>query len=180
MASITSNIITKGLQGRLGDALVFKTMHGKTFVSIPARLPDKQKASAAQRTTRVNFQQASQWAQLILLNPEQKTYYQQRAKALKLPNAYTAALTDYMRKPNVATTRNGNTVTYSITKPGFTLQQVSVDKDETSQAPIANVTIRQRNNKWLVHQPITEGSAPAITLMVTDNCERTTRFKAAG
>src|SRR6218665_3230742 len=105
MASITSNIITTGLRGRLGDALVFKTMHGKTFVSTPARLPDRRKESVAQRSTRVNFQQASQWAQLILLNPERKAYYRQRAKALKLPNAYTAALTDYMRKVNIATTR---------------------------------------------------------------------------
>src|SRR6218665_2519674 len=108
MASITSNVITSGLNGRLGDSLVFKTMRGKTFVTTPSRLPNNRKESTAQRGTRINFREASQWAQLILLDPERKAYYRQRAKALKLPNAYTAALTDFMRKVNIATTRKDN------------------------------------------------------------------------
>src|SRR6218665_2894332 len=122
MASISSNPITSGLSGRLGDSLLFKTVRGKTFVSTIPRASSKAE-SAAQRSTRVNFREASNWAQLILLDPERKAYYRQRAKALRLPNAYTAALTDYRRKVNFVQSRNGNTVTHSITKPGFNLQQ---------------------------------------------------------
>lgn len=177
MAS-TSNVITSGLRGRLGDSLVFKTVRGKTFVSTPARLRGKQKESTAQRGTRTNFQQASQWAQLILLDPERKMYYRQRAKALKLPNAYTAALTDYMRKVKIAATRNADTVTYAITKPGFTLQQVSVT-DEATQAPAQNIVVKKRNDRWLVHHT-PNGNESALTLIITDNSDRVIRFKATG
>jgi hypothetical protein len=44
------------------------------------------------------------WAHEVLCDPDKKKYYEQRAKALKLPNAYTAAIRDYMR--NVKRTLN--------------------------------------------------------------------------
>ena len=87
----------------LGHDLVFKTFRGKTFVFAPARKPDKRKETAAQRATRATFQQATRWAKTILLNPEKKNYYQERAKTLNLPNAYTAAITDYMQRLSALT-----------------------------------------------------------------------------
>src|SRR5690606_38898719 len=111
MARITCNDLVDGLSGKLGDSLVFRTIRGKTFVSTPARKPNKKKESKAQRNTRTRFREASQWAQFILFYPEQKAYYRKRAKALKLPNAYTAAITDYMRKPKVEKVRERDTIT---------------------------------------------------------------------
>src|SRR5918995_4808093 len=119
MATVVNNDLVRGFRGKFGNDVVFKTMRGKTFASPPARRPVKKKESEAQRNTRSTFRKAAEWAQITLLNPEKKTYYQQRAKALKLPNAYTAAITDYMRKPKVVKTQERNTVTYHITKPGF-------------------------------------------------------------
>ena len=106
MATTTANALIKGFRGKFGNDVVFRTMRGKTFVSPPARKPVKKKESEAQRNTRVTFQEATQWAQEILLDLEKKVYYRQRAKALKLPNAYTAAITDYMRKPKVVKMQN--------------------------------------------------------------------------
>src|SRR6187402_3572807 len=103
MATVANNNLVDGLSGRLGSSLVFRTLRGKTFVTTPARKPDKRKESIAQRGTHISFREATQWAQRILLDPERKAYYSKRAKALKLPNAYTAALTDYMRKPKLTT-----------------------------------------------------------------------------
>lgn len=39
--------------------------------------------------------------EFTLRDPEKKAYYQRMAKKLKLPNAYTAAITDYMRKGEI-------------------------------------------------------------------------------
>ena len=43
------------------------------------------------------FREASRWARLTLTDPEKRQHYQQRAQAEKLPNAYTAAVKEYMR-----------------------------------------------------------------------------------
>lgn len=176
MASITSNVITTGLRGRLGDSLIFKTVRGKTFVSPPARIPDKRRETAAQRTTRVNFREASQWAQQIVQDPEQKAYYLRRAKALKLPNTYTAALTDYMRKVKVTQTSDNSTVTYTINKPGFTLTQVRVVTDEVTEAPAPNVAIQERGDRWFVRYTSNEENLPLL-LLITDNSGKVTCFK---
>lgn len=179
MAKITSNIITSGLRGKLGEDLVFKTIRGTTFVSTPARPAAHRTESGAQRNTRITFRQASEWAQHILLDAEQKAYYRQRAKVLKLPNAYTAALTDYMRKATVSSTRNGNTVTHKIAKPGFTLQQVSIDMGEETNTPLDNVAIRQRRDVWLVEYRLADNLNYSFTLCVVDRCNKTTLFKIA-
>ena len=99
MAIVKNNAIASSFRGSFGNDLVFRHVRGKTFVMAPARKPDKKKESEAQRNTRSNFREAAQWAQHILLDPEKKAYYRQRARKLKLPNAYTAAITDFMRKP---------------------------------------------------------------------------------
>src|SRR4051812_45348700 len=135
MAIIASNGLVNGFRGKLGDSLVFKTMRGKTFVNTPARKPSKKKESVAQRGTRVTFKQASEWAQVILLDPQQKAYYQQRAKKLKLPNAYTAALTDYMRKPIVKKSVSyDNSVICMVGKKDFALNAVTVTLYNAAQA----------------------------------------------
>lgn len=172
MASIASNVITSGLRGKLGDALVFKTMRGKTFVSSRARVPDKRKESAAQRSTRSNFREASGWAQSILLDTDKKAYYQKRARALKLPNAYTAALTDYMRKVQVEKAMYRESVTYTVSKRGFSLQKVGAVTSEDAMTPVTGVSIRQLHDRWLVQYKVQAGQAPSIQLIITDNCEK--------
>jgi hypothetical protein len=97
MAIVSDNLVTSGLRGKFGEFFVFRKLRGKTVVTLAPGKQDKRKETAAQRGTRTAFAEASCWAKAILLDPEKKTYYQQRAKAWKLPNAYTAALKDYMR-----------------------------------------------------------------------------------
>lgn len=168
MATVASNELLKGLSGKFGDVLLFKTLRGKTFVSAPARKPDKRKETEAQRNTRSTFRQATQWAQTILHDPEKKAYYQQRAKALKLPNAYTAAITDYMRKPKVTKSIEGKTVHYMVQKPGFALPdvQVSVNRND------ATMSTRQKNDQWSIQVSWTGDDVPAITLTITDRLRR--------
>jgi hypothetical protein len=89
----------EGLQGTIGK-MVFRQLFGKTIVSARASRPSRQ--SKQQRENRIRFQSASLWAKKQLQDPAKKAYYQQQAKELNLPNAYTAAIGEYMRNTKPA------------------------------------------------------------------------------
>jgi len=148
MATVADNVLIDGLRGRFGDSLVFKTMRGKTFVTSPARKPDRLKESTAQRSTRTNFRQATEWAQQILLHPDKKAYYSKCAKTLKLPNAYTAALTDFMRKPKVNTGNSyDNTITCTVSKKDFQLKKVEIVIPKAEGEEVRAVTTS--SGRWI-------------------------------
>jgi hypothetical protein len=98
MAIVANNDLTRGLRGRIGKWLVFRVVRGKTIASHAPGKPDPRKQSAAQRQTRSTFREASAWAVRILLDPAKKQYYADIATAQALPNAYTAAVREYMRE----------------------------------------------------------------------------------
>src|SRR4051812_33003002 len=95
MAVVRNNALVNGLSGRIGK-LVFRQYGGKTILSGKAGSPRKQ--STLQKENRSKFKDATQYAKASMLNPEKKAYYWRKAKKLKLPNAYTAAISDYLRK----------------------------------------------------------------------------------
>jgi hypothetical protein len=97
MAIVTDNDLTLGLRGRVGKYLVFRTVGGKTIASHAPRRPDPRKQSDAQRKTRATFREAAAWAVETLRDPEQRRYFELRAKETGLTNAYTAALQERMR-----------------------------------------------------------------------------------
>jgi hypothetical protein len=170
MAIVTTNALLQGVRGTFGNTLVFKTMRGKTFVSAKARRPDKKKETAAQRNTRATFRQAAEWAQVTLLNPEKKFYYQQRAKTLKLPNAYTAAITDYMRKPKGTKVKQGDSIIYNVSKKGFDVKQVNVQLTDTNDIPIQQpkLVTSRHNDGWFVRYTPDDVVTPTLTLFITD------------
>jgi len=98
MATVVFNAATKGFSGAIGN-LLFRQLHGKTIVSRKPHVRKKQ--SELQRTNRLKFRDASYWAKVTVRDPERKAYYLRMAKKLKLPNAYTAAISDYMRKGEI-------------------------------------------------------------------------------
>jgi hypothetical protein len=97
MAIVSDNDLTLGLRGRVGRYLVFRTFGGKTIVSHTPRKPDPRKQSNAQQKTRATFKEAAAWAVQTLRDPEQRRYFEQRAEATGLTNAYTAAVQQRMR-----------------------------------------------------------------------------------
>src|SRR6187549_3376369 len=73
------------------------------------------------------FRKASQWAKTILLEPDKKAYYQKKAYKLKLPNAYTAAIADYMRSVKVMRVNQyADKMTFSVCKKDFDVTQVEI------------------------------------------------------
>jgi hypothetical protein len=145
MAIVISNDITEGLSGKFGSRFVFKQLRGKTIVARHHKHNGKE--SALQRDNRSRFKLATQYAKAMMLDPQKKAYYWKKAKKLKLPNAYTAAITDYMRKPKVDdlqvdVRRDVMTVKIHVLKKDFSIRSIKVsaiNKDgatiETGRSP---------------------------------------------
>lgn len=68
----------------------------------PSERP-KKKPSKAQLENRERFRQATQYAKEMMLQHGYKNYYRCIAIELKLPNAYVAAVTDFLRRPKTQT-----------------------------------------------------------------------------
>jgi hypothetical protein len=135
MAIVSSNPIINGLSGMLGRTVVFKTLRGKTIMANRPCSPKTQ--SAEQKANRSKFKDASAYAKAAMLDPAKKEYYWKKAKKMKLPNAYTAAITDYMRKPTVTVihkNKNGG-VTAVIDKKDFQLKKATLYQ-KTEAAPV--------------------------------------------
>jgi hypothetical protein len=153
MAIIKNNIVMEGVSGMLGDVVVFRQLRGKTIMANKPRKPRFQ--SDLQRGNRHRFREASAFAKQAVLDPEKKEYYKAKARKLGLPNAYTAALTDYMRKPAVTSVKyKGNaagSIAITAGKAGFSLASVTVTMVNKEGAALATGTAvlkDRRRNEW--------------------------------
>lgn len=97
MAKLSEDSPLNGMGGTIGKDLVFRTVNGETIVSQKPVFNPK-KTTRAQKQTRSRFAQASLFAKKVTRDPLKKEYYKKMAMDLKLPNAYTAAIKEYMNK----------------------------------------------------------------------------------
>lgn len=130
MAIVSDNDLTLGLRGRVGKYLVFRSVGGRTIASHSPRRPDPRKQSAAQRKTRATFREAAAWAVQTLRDPEQRRYFNQRARDNGLPNAYTAAVQHRMRWSG-----------------GLNDDRVSIKIPVTAEEPALTSPVRSRKTK---------------------------------
>jgi hypothetical protein len=131
MARSKNNLLTKGLSGMVGKQIVFRTWNGKTFISVAPKKPKKQ--SPVQKENRSKFKRATIYAKNMMKDPVKKAEYKEIAKKLQLPNAYTAAITDYMRNPEIEaldlTNFSGKAdeeIKVTVSKKDFEIQEVEV------------------------------------------------------
>jgi hypothetical protein len=130
MATVYRNALTRDISGAIGN-IVFRQIRGKTIV---CNKPDRlSKQSKQQRENRSRFKAATYWAKAQMLDPEKKAYYWRKAKKLKLPNAYTAAVSDYMRKGEIKEIdtkqykgKAGDVIKLKIRKKDFAVRKVEV------------------------------------------------------
>ncbi|WP_276374881.1 hypothetical protein [Chryseolinea sp. H1M3-3] len=130
MGIVKTNPLLKGLSGR-HENMILRTFNNKTFFS---RLPSKPlKQSAHQKLNRSKFKMAADFSKEMMKNPERKEYYRKKAKKLKLPNAYTAAIADYMRMMEMTievAKESGSDIDYIIrihvTKKHFDITAVEI------------------------------------------------------
>lgn len=154
MSIIRENIMMEGVSGMLGDVVVFRQLRGKTIM---ANRPSKPRfQSALQRENRLRFRQATTFAKQAMKDPQKKEYYLAKARKLRLPNAYTAAITDYMRKPAVTAVKHkgkdqGN-IAIIANKEGFTLASVTVSMVNAEGTTLTTETavLKDRlKNEWI-------------------------------
>jgi len=103
MAILSPTSPLQGITGLLGG-LIFRTIDGKTVVSAysqPSRKKMKRKETELQKMTRTRFADASKYAKSIMRDPVKYEYYKRKAKKLGVSSAYTAAITDFMRKGSI-------------------------------------------------------------------------------
>jgi hypothetical protein len=131
MAILETNYLIEGMHGKLGRGLILRTVRGKVIASTKAQ-PSKKLQSEGQRETRLRFKEATVFAKAMMLTPEKKEFYRRKAKKLKLPNAYTAAITDFMRKPVIEmqtksyTGKAGEIIKFSATRKSFGTDAIKV------------------------------------------------------
>lgn len=107
----------------------------------------------------------------MLLDPQKKEYYQKKARKLKLPNPYTAAIADYMRTPRVKQVNAyGDTITYSVVKKDFSLRKVDVMVRRPSGAPEVRIISYDVPVFRLHHDDIRAG----VVVRITDSAGRET------
>jgi hypothetical protein len=177
MATIRTNPLIEGLSGMLGQSIVFKNLRGKTIITSRPSPPKKQ--SELQKANRSKFRQATYYAKAAMLDAEKKAYYQKKAKKLKLPNAYTAAITDYMRPVKLKeTNRTNTTVTYRITKRDFDVKQVETLPVLSESITISTLT-RLNYNEWELKLS-SEILQVGIQVIVTDNTHKKRRWDLKG
>jgi hypothetical protein len=127
--ALATGMLQRGLRGAVGD-LIFRNYNGKTVVSVRPVYKNETKTEA-RRQARSRFRDATFYASNAMDDVKLKAYYKQKARQLKLPNAYTAAITDYLRKAKVVVARRsafaakkGDVLLITMTKPVFSIKNV--------------------------------------------------------
>src|SRR5689334_4714898 len=100
MARVHNNWITLGLSGRLGEALIFRTVNGQTYLSQKPTFSGNW--SAAQQANRHKLQRAMTFARDVKQRPELLAPYEQAARAAGgYTNATSLLVRDFFHAPQV-------------------------------------------------------------------------------
>jgi hypothetical protein len=159
MAIVRMNAITKGISGSIGN-IVFRQYYGNTVIAGKSQIRKKQ--SEQQRENRNRFKAATYWAKAQMLDPEKKAYYWRKAKKLKLPNAYTAAISDYMRKGEIKEIdarqykgKAGDVIRLKISKKDFAIHKVDVSL-WSADGTLIETAIAVKKDQHLFHYKVKE------------------------
>jgi hypothetical protein len=151
-----------GISGMVGKSIIFKQVRGKTIMC--NRPPKPQTQSAPQKETRDRFRKASEWAKSILLDANQKAFYQKKARKLKLPNAYTAAIADYMRSAKVMQVNQyDDKTTFCVYKKDFDVVQVNIVVPKDSGEKETRTLPRGESHFWIHSSELHAGAVVMIT-----------------
>jgi hypothetical protein len=175
MAKSKNNLLTKGLSGMIGKQIVFRTWNGKTFISVAPKKPKKQ--SPIQKENRTKFKRATIFAKNMMNDPVKKAKYKEIAKKLQLPNAYTAAITDYMRNPEIEALNLSNysgkadeEIKVTASKKDFEIQEVEVIiVDKNGEAIEEGKAKKGFATEWIYKTSNTIGETGGFLIRVRDS-----------
>jgi|GEM_PF-598253 len=137
MAVLSNTSPLFGVTGLIGN-LVFRTIHGQTVISAyqPPRKRRHKKVSELQQLTRSTFAEASKYAKGITRDPVKYEKYKRKAKKMGLSSAYTAAVTEYMRKVKI-----GQIDTWNMAEKGEAIIQSAKGHAAFTKVEIRLVTL---------------------------------------
>jgi hypothetical protein len=181
MARIRNNNLTRGLSGMVGGQMVFRTWNGKTYLSNAPSKPKKQ--SKRQKENRMKFKEATAFAKTMMLDPVKKAEYKSIADKLQLPNAYTAAITEYMRKPEIQkvdtskyTGKEDEEIKVVVTKKSFEVQEVEVIiVDKNGVVIEEGKAAKDLGSEWIYRTKLTLDDKEGVQFLIRAR-ERTGNF----
>lgn len=102
-------------------------------------------------------------------------FYTKKARELKLPNGYTAALTDYMRKGRIESVNRkqyggkaGGRITIVARKQGFHLKEVKVILETTTGELVEQgLAARVHDGNWVYRNKVAVADAQTVVLRIT-------------
>jgi len=100
MADVNLNALVDGLSGKVGKKIVMRQRGGRTLLS--SRPTFSGEVTAKQQQARDRFAEAAKFAKGALSNPDVKADYKSSVKGDAFQNAFTAAITDYLSAPEIA------------------------------------------------------------------------------
>ncbi len=106
MADVNLNALVDGVSGKVGKKLVLLRRGGRTLLSSRPQLAGV--ISDKQLAQRERFRKAAQYARGILLKPAIKDEYKLAAKNDAFLNAFSAAVADYLKAPEIASVNLDN------------------------------------------------------------------------
>ena len=170
MSTSTTNILAAGYKGKVGNQYVMKTVNGKSVIAAKPKRKDKL-AIGGQLKTRNRFKAASDYAKLSMDDPETLEYYQNAAKPGQ--NAYTAAVTDFLRPPWI----NCIETTSYKGKPGDKIQIEAADNYKVARIAVTitdpdGQVIEEGDaqlevNKWFYTATASNQTLPGSSIIVT-------------
>lgn len=172
----TTNPLLQGMNGVIGG-LLFRNVQGRTVVSTyrsELSRSQKKRQSTLQQLNRNRFKEASRYARAMMLNPEMKAYYWQKAKKLKLPNAYTAAIADFMRKSSVQqistkrySGKAGGSISITANKKDFAVAEVNVTLTSgTGEVIEKGRATRTSKGEWVYRNTASVAAPESVTITV--------------
>ncbi len=161
MAILSTTSPLHGATGLIGN-IILRTIDGKTVASVynqPSRRKMKRRETELQKLYRARFAEASRYAKEALRDIDTYEYYKRKAKKLGVPNAYTAAITDFMRKGSIEKIdtskfeRKGQVVVKAkkqdLDFTNVTLRVATRNGDVLTEAK----GVRNGNGVWSFHYP---------------------------
>ena len=171
MGSVKDNLLTKGFSGRIGDEIVFRQVGKRTLV---AKRPRRSTLlTPGQEAQRELFRKAVTFAKTMMLNPEVKADYEVRARLAGLASAYSAAVTDYLKVPQLSSIDSDyyqgavGDVIWVIALDDFKLQRVTVAIERADGSVLESGEAELSNGRWKYEATQANASVVGSKVVVT-------------
>lgn len=179
MAVLAGNSPLQGMRGLVGG-LVFRSYEGMTVVAeAPSAPPRSRKRTELQELYLSRFGDASRYATALTRDPVMKALYRKKAKKMKLSNAYTAAVAEYLRKTKVEsidtrryTGKAGGSIAVVARKKDFVVDSVQVTITTKAGVEVEKGQAVQNSSEKWIYKSTTDTTAMEGCIITVDTKDK--------